>query len=250
MFALIYFYKHLIFKSGGIKIARILVIDDEPAIRDLIEMLLLRDNFQAATAHDGKSALSAFESFNPDLVILDLMLPDISGHDLCREITGRRKTPIIMLTAKNDIVDKVLGLELGADDYITKPFDGRELIARIKAVLRRLGKVSKDYEDTVRYSNLEINFGNKCVLKNGSQIELTLREYQLLELFAKNPQKVFSRDELLSKAWGYDFMGDSRVVDITITRLRKKIEDDSANPTVITTVYGFGYRFGGVRSEA
>lgn len=228
---------------------KILVVDDEPAIRDLLEMILKREKFEVATAADGKSAMLVFNSFYPDVVILDLMLPDANGHDLCREMTKSRKTPIMMLTAKNDIVDKVLGLELGADDYITKPFDGRELIARIKAVLRRLGKSTEDHDDILHHLELEVNLKNKSVLKNGQQVELTLREYQLLELFVKNPKRVFSREELLSKAWGYDFMGDSRAVDINITRLRKKIEDDTSNPKHIITAYGFGYRFGGVNNE-
>jgi DNA-binding response OmpR family regulator len=225
---------------------RILIVDDEPAIRDLIEILLRRENFDVYTCADGKAALEAFHKFNPDLVLLDLMLPDMSGHDVCREMTRNRKTPIVMLTAKNDIVDKVLGLELGADDYITKPFDGRELVARIKSVLRRLGKGEDTASEAVKHLNLEVNLTNKSVLKDGSAVELTLREYQLLEAFIRNPGRVFSREELLLKAWGYDFMGDSRVVDINITRLRKKIEDDSSNPKHILTGYGFGYRFGGV----
>jgi DNA-binding response OmpR family regulator len=224
---------------------KILVVDDEISISDLIEMLLKREQYNVATACDGKSALAIFDSFKPDLVILDLMLPDINGHDLCKEFTKRRKTPIIMLTAKNDIVDKVLGLELGADDYITKPFDSRELIARIKAVLRRLESKAED-NAILEHLDLTVDLKNKNVYKNGKHIELTLREYELLELFAGNPQKVFSREELLLKAWGYDFMGDTRAVDICITRLRKKIEDDSNNPKHIITVYGFGYRFGGI----
>lgn len=225
--------------------AKILIVDDEPAIRDLIELLLKREKFETAAAPDGRTALALFQSFKPDLVILDLMLPDTSGHDLCREMAGRHKTPVLMLTAKNDIVDKVLGLELGADDYITKPFDGRELVARIKAVLRRLGRSAGEERDVVRHLDLEVNLKNKQVLKKGTLVELTPREYQLLELFVNNPQRVFSREELLSKAWGFDFLGDSRAVDIHVTRLRKKIEDDSTNPKHILTVYGFGYRFGG-----
>lgn len=224
---------------------RVLVVDDETAIRDLIEMILKREQFSVAAAADGRSALELFESFSPDLVLLDIMLPDISGHDLCRALTGRRKTPIIMLTARDDIVDKVLGLELGADDYITKPFDSRELIARIKAVLRRFGKEDAGRPHVVEHLDLVINLDNRTVFKNNTQVELTLKEYELLEVFARNPHKVFTREELLSKAWSYDFMGDSRAVDTCITRLRKKIEDDSANPRHIITVYGFGYRFGG-----
>ena len=224
---------------------KVLVIDDEQAILDLLEMILKREQFQVAVANNGRTALALFDSFKPDIVILDLMLPDISGHDLCKEITKRRKTPIVMLTAKDDIVDKVLGLELGADDYITKPFDTRELIARVKAVLRRVEKYDELPIKIVQHYDLTIDLENRIVKKNGINIELTLKEYELLEVFARNPQKVFSREELLQKAWGYDFMGDTRAVDICITRLRKKIEEYSSNPKHIITVYGFGYRFGG-----
>jgi len=226
-------------------VVKVLVIDDEQAILDLLEMILKREQFQVAVANNGRTALALFDSFKPDIVILDLMLPDISGHDLCKEITKRRKTPIVMLTAKDDIVDKVLGLELGADDYITKPFDTRELIARVKAVLRRVEKYDELPTKIVQHYDLTIDLENRIVKKNGINIELTLKEYELLEVFARNPQKVFSREELLQKAWGYDFMGDTRAVDICITRLRKKIEEDSSNPKHIITVYGFGYRFGG-----
>ncbi|NLZ50051.1 MAG: response regulator transcription factor [Clostridiales bacterium] len=224
---------------------KILIVDDEQAILDLLEMILKREQFQVAVANNGRMALNLFDSFKPDLVILDLMLPDISGHDLCKEITRRKKTSIVMLTAKDDIVDKVLGLELGADDYITKPFDTRELIARVKAVLRRVEKNNEPPKKVVEHYDLTIDLENRIVKKNGNNIELTLKEYELLEVFARNPQKVFSREELLQKAWGYDFMGDTRAVDICITRLRKKIEEDSSNPKHIITVYGFGYRFGG-----
>ncbi len=225
--------------------AKILVIDDEQAILDLVEMILTREQFQVAVASNGKTALTLFDSFNPDLVILDLMLPDTNGHELCKEISRRKKTPIVMLTAKDDIVDKVLGLELGADDYITKPFDTRELIARIKAVLRRMESNNDLVRKLVEHGDLVIDLDNRTVKRNGVNIELTLKEYELLEVFAMNPQKVFSREELLQKAWGYDFMGDTRAVDICITRLRKKIEEDSSKPKHIITVYGFGYRFGG-----
>ena len=224
---------------------KILVVDDEQAILDLLEMILKREQFQVARASDGKSAMALFDTFNPDLVLLDLMLPDKNGHDLCREMTKKRKVPIIMLTARNDIVDKVLGLELGADDYITKPFDARELVARIKAVLRRLEKNEAADKKVLSHLDLTVNLEDRTVTKGGKPVELTLKEYELLELFIKNPRKVFSREELLRQAWGYDFMGDTRAVDICVTRLRKKIEDDSSNPKHILTVFGFGYRFGG-----
>lgn len=224
---------------------KILLVDDERSILDLLEMILKREQFQVATATDGKSAMALFDSFDPDLVLLDLMLPDANGHDLCREMTKKRKVPIIMLTAKNDIVDKVLGLELGADDYITKPFDTRELVARIKAVLRRLEKNEATDRKVLSHLDLVVDLENRTVTKAGKPIELSLKEYKLLELLIKNPRKVFGREELLQRVWGYDLMGDTRAVDICITRLRKKIEDDSSNPKHILTVYGFGYRFGG-----
>jgi DNA-binding response OmpR family regulator len=226
---------------------RVLVVDDEQAILDLIEMILKREQFQVAAASNGKSALALFDSFNPDLVILDIMLPDTNGHELCKEMTRKRKTPIVMLTAKNDIIDKVLGLELGADDYITKPFDTRELIARVKAVLRRLDKNNEVNVQLAEHFDLVVDLENRTVTRNGSNVELTLKEYELLEVFVRNPQKVFSREELLQKAWGYDYMGDTRAVDICVTRLRKKIEEDNTNPRHIITVYGFGYRFGGAQ---
>jgi len=224
---------------------KILIVDDERAILDLLEMILKREQFQVAAASDGKSAMTLFDSFNPDLVLLDLMLPDTNGHDLCREMTKKRSVPIIMLTAKNDVIDKVLGLELGADDYITKPFDSRELVARIKAVLRRLEKNQAADGKVFRHRDLVVDLENRTVTKGGKPVELTLKEYELLEVLVKNPRKAFGREELLQQAWGYDYMGDTRAVDICVTRLRKKIEDDSSNPKHILTVYGFGYRFGG-----
>lgn len=167
---------------------KILVVDDERSILDLLEMILRKEQFQVATASDGKSAMALFDSFKPDLVLLDLMLPDTNGHDLCREMTNKRRVPIIMLTAKNDIVDKVLGLELGADDYITKPFDTRELVARIKAVLRRLEKNKADDRKILSHLDLVVDPENRTVTKAGNPIELTLKEYELLELLIKNPR--------------------------------------------------------------
>lgn len=222
---------------------KILVVDDEPAIQDLVEMVLTREGYQVSVAPDGQRALALIRSFQPDLILLDLMLPDISGHEVCKKINAQYQIPIIMLTAKNDIVDKVLGLEFGADDYITKPFDNRELLARIKALLRRLNK--QHCSDSVNYQGLNINLTDKTVYKDNQLVSLTPREFQLLEVLATHPRRIFSRDELMSLAWGYDYSGDSRAVDINITRLRKKIEDDNTQPRYIVTVYGFGYRFGG-----
>lgn len=225
--------------------SKILVVDDEPAIRNLLEILLIREKFEVSSAKNGKEALERLESFCPDLIMLDLMLPDISGHALCKQISQKCKIPIIMLTAKNEVLDKIMGLELGADDYITKPFDSGELLARIRATLRRLGN-SNQNENVIIRGNLKIDLTGKMVVKNGIEVSVTLKEYQILEILARNPNKVFSREELLSTVWGYDYLGDSRVVDISITRLRKKIEDKAGTPKFIITVFGFGYRFGGV----
>jgi two-component system alkaline phosphatase synthesis response regulator PhoP/two-component system response regulator VicR len=186
--------------------------------------------------------------FQPDLVILDLMLPDYSGYDLCREIVKTSTIPVIMLSAKNEIIDKVLGLELGAEDYMTKPFDNRELLARIKVVLRRYETSEQNSNNTmvpVRYEDLEIDFETKRVLKGGVLISLTAKEFKILETLSKRPKKVFTRDELLEMVWGYDYSGDTRSVDMTIRRLRKKLEDDTENSRYVKTIYGFGYQFGG-----
>jgi two-component system alkaline phosphatase synthesis response regulator PhoP/two-component system response regulator VicR len=227
---------------------KILVIDDEAAIRDLIELILKRENYQVKTAENGALGLKELGAFQPDLVILDLMLPDYSGYDLCREIVKTSTIPVIMLSAKNEIIDKVLGLELGAEDYMTKPFDNRELLARIKVVLRRYETSEQNSNNTmvpIRYEDLEIDFETKRVLKGGVSISLTAKELKILETLSKRPKKVFTRDELLELVWGYDYSGDTRSVDMTIMRLRKKLEDDSENPRYVKTIYGFGYQFGG-----
>jgi two-component system alkaline phosphatase synthesis response regulator PhoP/two-component system response regulator VicR len=229
-------------------VKRILIIDDELSIRDLIELVLKRENYQVKTAENGRIGLIELESFQPDLVLLDLMLPDYSGYDLCKEIVNKSDIPVIMLSAKNETIDKVLGLELGAEDYITKPFDNRELIARIKVVLRRYEQNEQVKNEEVKQficGELEINPDTKVVLKKGIQISLTAKEFKILETLFKRPNKVFTRDELLEIVWGYDYSGDSRSVDMTIMRLRKKVEDDSENPKYVKTIYGFGYQLGG-----
>ncbi|WMJ89127.1 response regulator transcription factor [Anaerocolumna sp. MB42-C2] len=227
---------------------KILVIDDEAAIRDLVELVLKRENYQVKTAENGVTGLMEIGAFHPDLVLLDLMLPDYSGYDLCREIVKKSTIPVIMLSAKNETIDKVLGLELGAEDYLTKPFDNRELLARIKVVLRRYepsDRIKNDDSDPIVCEELEINPETKRVLKGGNLISLTAKEYKILETLSKRPLKIFTRDELLEIIWGYDYLGDSRSVDMTIMRLRKKLEDDSENPKYVKTIYGFGYQFGG-----
>ncbi|MDF2985083.1 MAG: DNA-binding response regulator [Eubacterium sp.] len=222
---------------------KILVVDDEPSLRDLVELILKREKYEVATAVDGKTALALADSFKPDLILLDIMLPDMSGHEVCKKLNIHRRIPTIMVTAKHETIDKVLGLELGADDYVTKPFEIMELMARIKALLRRSN--SEEELEEVTHQGLKINFTNMAVNREDREIVLTAKEFQLLELMARNMKKTFSRDELLQKVWGYDYMGDSRVVDICIARLRKKIEEDSACPVHIVTVFGLGYRFGG-----
>lgn len=222
---------------------KILVVDDEPSLRDLVELVLKREKYEVATAADGKTALAMAEALKPDLILLDIMLPDMSGHQVCKQLNTNKRIPTIMVTARHETIDKVLGLELGADDYVTKPFEIMELLARIKALLRRANK--EEEAESITHLELKLDIANMAVYKNEEEIVLTAKEYQLLELMARNMRKTFSRDELLQKVWGYDYMGDSRVVDICIARLRKKIEDDSGSPAHIVTVFGLGYRFGG-----
>jgi two-component system alkaline phosphatase synthesis response regulator PhoP/two-component system response regulator VicR len=224
---------------------KILVIDDEPSMRDLLELVLKRENYLVRTVANGTNGLSEVAAFCPDLVILDLMLPDYSGYDLCRRIAEKAKVPIIMVSAKNEIIDKVLGLELGAEDYLTKPFDNRELIARVKVILRRFEQLQNNDTNSFKFGDLVIESETKTVLKNGKQVSLTAKEFSILETLFKRQRKVFTRDELLEIVWGYDYLGDSRCVDMTIMRLRKKLEEDNENPKYIKTLYGFGYQFGG-----
>ncbi len=224
---------------------KIMVVDDEPSLRDLVELILKKEKYEVATAADGKSALLLAESFKPDLILLDIMLPDMSGHEVCKQLCLNQGIPTIMLTAKHEVIDKVIGLELGADDYVTKPFETMELLARIKALLRRSSKDEKNEVEAITHKGLKVDYSNMVVYKDGEEVSLTQKEFQLLELMSRSMKKTFSRDELLQKVWGYDYMGDSRVVDICIARLRKKIEDDSSSPVHIVTIFGMGYRFGG-----
>lgn len=188
---------------------KILVIDDEEAIRDLVELVLRRESFQVRTAEDGAEGLSELDAFQPDLVLLDLMLPDCSGYDLCKEIVKRQAVPVILVSAKNEIIDKVLGLELGAEDYVTKPFDNRELVARIKVVLRRQEGADPSPPNgsgRVQVGELTVDLEAKAVLKNGAPVSETAKEFKLLETLAGRPGKVFTRDELLELVWGFDYL--------------------------------------------
>ena len=230
---------------------KVLIIEDEKPISDIIKFNLEKDGFQVDTAYDGEKGLQDLLSLNPDLVLLDVMLPKMDGFEVLKRAREKSQVPILMLTAKEEEVDKVLGLELGADDYITKPFGMRELVARIKANIRRVGSgdgdgVGSDNQPVHQYGNLEIDMNRYEVRKEGIALELTLREFELLKYLAERENKVFSREQLLEEVWGYEYYGDIRTVDVTVRRLREKLEDDSANPKYIMTKRGIGYYFGGM----
>lgn len=228
---------------------RILIVDDDDNIADLISLYLTKECFETSIVSDGKSALDEFEQFNPDLVLLDIMLPGIDGYDVCREIRKSSKTPIIMLSAKGEVFDKVLGLELGADDYIIKPFDSKELVARVKAVLRRYNDTSApapkteavDNSNTVDYPDLIINQANYSVTYKGEIIDMPPKEFELLYFLASSPNQVFTREQLLNHIWGYNYVGDTRTVDVHIKRLREKLKDNDF--WSLSTVWGIGYKF-------
>lgn len=225
---------------------KILVVDDEMPICDLLKLTLKAEGYEVEISNDGRDALEKVQSFKPDLLILDLMLPELNGFDVLRQITASKPLPVIMLTAKTDLVDKVLGLELGADDYITKPFHTRELAARVKALLRRVSSVPEQgAAKRLANGELELNHEARKVLLSGEELELSTKEYDLLYFFLNNTDQVFTRDALLEKVWGYDFAGDTRTVDVHIQRLRKKLGDDHANSRFIQTVFGVGYRMCG-----
>lgn len=225
---------------------KILIIEDEKSISDIVKFNLTKEGFETDTAFDGQEGLDKAIKGDFDLILLDVMLPTMDGFEICKRIREKSAVPIIMLTAKEEEVDKVLGLELGADDYITKPFSLRELIARIKANIRRTVMESTpgvDPANTNSYGNLDIDMDRYEVRKDGSPLELTLREFELLKYLAEREDKVFSREQLLEDVWGYEYYGDIRTVDVTVRRLREKLEDDSGNPKYIMTKRGIGYYF-------
>lgn len=219
----------------------ILVIDDDVNICELIRLYIEKEGYSAIVAYDGLKGLEAFRKNAPSLVLLDLMLPGMDGLQVCREIRKSSNIPIIMLTAKGETFDKVLGLELGADDYIVKPFDTKELVARIKAVLRRIENKTTDNEEVI-YPNLVINKTNYTLKLSGVTLELPPKELELIYFLASNPNKVFTREQLLEQVWGYDFYGDSRTVDVHIKRIREKIEIEDSSWR-LKTVWGVGYKF-------
>lgn len=225
--------------------AKILVVDDEASIVNIISYSLMKEGYEYITANDGEEGLELFNKENPDLVLLDIMMPKMDGYSVCKKIRETSNVPIIMLTARADEVDKVLGLEMGADDYVTKPFSNRELMARVKANLRRNSPAAAVSQgNTNTYGDLTIDFDRYEVQKNGEQVNLTLREFELLKFLATQKSQIFTRETLLEKVWGYEYFGDVRAVDVTIRRLREKIEDDPSKPRYIITKRGIGYYFG------
>ncbi len=224
---------------------KILIVDDEKNIVDILRFNLEKEGFETIEAYDGEQAMEMALAKAPDLILLDIMLPKMDGFTVCRKLRESISTPIIMLTAKEEEVDKVLGLELGADDYITKPFSPRELMARVKANLRRLEKGDKDHKSdkVIRYGDIVIDIDRYEVKRDDTVIELTLREFELVKYLALQRDHIFSRENLLEKVWGYEYYGDVRTVDVTVRRLREKIERDPANPEYIMTKRGVGYYF-------
>jgi len=220
---------------------RILVVEDDFNIADLIRLYLEKEMYEVKTVYTGKNAIEEFSLWSPDLVMLDIMLPEVDGWDVCREIRKKGSIPIIMLTARAETFDKVLGLELGADDYIVKPFDPKELIARVKAVLRRSGSFDTTKEELV-FPGLAINKSEYTVTCRGKKTEIPAKELELLYFLASHPNQVFTREQLLEKVWDYEFAGDSRTVDVHIKRLREKFKDDALRWD-IKTVWGVGYKF-------
>lgn len=230
---------------------RILIVDDDENIAELISLYLTKECFETMMVYDGEEALKVFPSFKPNLVLLDLMLPGIDGYQVCRELRASSQVPIIMLSAKGEIFDKVLGLELGADDYMIKPFDSKELVARVKAVLRRFqpssaatlapASATDQQGDYVEYPDLIVNLTNYSVIYMGHSVEMPPKELELLYFLASSPNQVFTREQLLDHIWGYEYIGDTRTVDVHIKRLREKIKDHAS--WALTTVWGIGYKF-------
>ena len=221
---------------------KILVVDDDLNICELLRLYLTKEGYNVVIANDGVSAVTMFQEERPSLVLLDIMLPKLDGWQVCREIRKFSETPIIMLTAKGEVFDRVLGLELGADDYVVKPFDTKEIVARIKAVLRRSASSAGEEVKEVHFDKLSINLTNYELKVNGVQIDTPPKEMELIFHLAKNPNRVFTRDQLLDEVWGYDYYGDSRTVDVHVKRLREKLEGTS-DKWELRTVWGVGYKF-------
>ncbi|MGN6612585.1 MAG: response regulator [Angustibacter sp.] len=222
---------------------RILVVEDEESFSDPLSYLLRREGYEVAVAADGHQALADFERSGADLVLLDLMLPGLSGTEVCRQLRAQSSVPIIMLTAKDSEIDKVVGLELGADDYVTKPYSSRELLARIKAVLRRLSEPDDLLPTTLQAGPVRMDVERHVVTVDGQGVQLPLKEFELLELLLRNAGRVLTRAQLIDRVWGSDYVGDTKTLDVHVKRLRAKVEPDPANPRFIVTVRGLGYKF-------
>lgn len=221
---------------------KILVVDDDENICELLRLYLEKEGFETIVALDGAQAVEKAQKHSPDLILLDIMLPKLDGWQVCREIRKTSETPIIMITAKGEVFDKILGLELGADDYVTKPFDTKEVIARVKAVLRRSNDKNKKQISEVKFDKLRINLTNYELEVEGKQIDTPPKELELVYHLASNPNRVYTRDQLLDEVWGFDYYGDSRTVDVHIKRLREKLENIS-DEWSLKTVWGVGYKF-------
>ncbi len=221
---------------------RVLVVEDEESFSEALSFLLAREGFEVELASTGPQALAAFDRAGADLVLLDLMLPGLSGLEVCRELRGRSDVPVIMVTAKDSEIDKVLGLELGADDYVTKPFSSRELVARVRAVLRRRGR-GDQAADTLEGGPVRIDVERHVVTVGGEQVPMPLKEFELLEALLRSAGRVLTREQLINRVWGSDYYGDTKTLDVHVKRLRAKIEPDPSQPQHLVTIRGVGYRF-------
>ena len=222
---------------------KILIVEDESSFSEALAFLLGKEGFEVSVAEDGRAALNTFAKEGADLILLDLMIPEVSGVDVCRTIRTTSQVPIIMLTAKDDEVDKVVGLEIGADDYVTKPYKSRELVARIRAVLRRQGNSEEVSESVLTAGGVSMDVERHLVSVRGNNVSLPLKEFELLEMLLRNAGRVLTRGQLIDRIWGSNYVGDTKTLDVHIKRIRAKIEEDPAEPTIITTVRGLGYKY-------
>ncbi|HIW53536.1 MAG TPA: response regulator transcription factor [Candidatus Ruthenibacterium merdigallinarum] len=222
--------------------AKILIADDDKNICELLRLYLAKEGYDICIANDGEAAVAAFEKEKPDLVVLDIMMPGIDGWEVCRRVRAAGNTPVIMLTAKGETFDKVLGLELGADDYVVKPFEAKELVARIKAVLRRCAPAAQDTEGVISYENLSVDLSRYELKVRGKVVDAPPKELELLYYLASHPNRVFTRDQLLDEVWGFEYYGDSRTIDVHVKRLREKL-DGASSQWGLKTVWGVGYKF-------
>jgi two-component system response regulator RegX3 len=224
-------------------VTRILIVEDEPSLSEPLSFLLRREGYDTAVSGDGRAALAEFDRSGADLVLLDLMLPGLSGTEVCRELRSRSTVPIIMLTAKDSEVDIVVGLELGADDYVTKPYSSRELLARIRAVLRRRVELVDSSDSVLESGPVRMDVERHSVAVDGKEVSMPLKEFELLEFLLRNAGRVLTRGQLIDRIWGSDYFGDTKTLDVHIKRIRSRIEADPSNPAMLVTVRGLGYRF-------